>query len=97
MESPLSPPPALIPRAIAPAVREALDDTRVVLVAGPRQAGKTTLVRQLAGDDRSYFTLDDLTTLAAVRADPVSCGNSGWTDNCAGNWSARVMSIGRLR
>lgn len=71
MESLLSPPPALIPRAIAPAVREALDDTRVVLVAGPRQAGKTTLVRQLAGDDRSYFTLDDLTTLAAVRADPV--------------------------
>ena len=71
MNSHLSPPPTFIPRAIAPTVREALEDTRIVLIAGPRQAGKTTLVRQLAENDRPYFTLDDLTTLAAVGADPV--------------------------
>jgi len=39
---------SLYPRLIEPRIREALADTPVVLVAGPRQAGKTTLVRQMA-------------------------------------------------
>lgn len=51
-------------------IREAMDDTPVVLVVGPRRAGKTTLVRQIDGEDRPYFTLDDLTTLDAARTDP---------------------------
>jgi len=51
-------------------VREALQDTRVVLLAGPRQAGKTTLARSLAEQFRSYLTLDDATTLAAAQSDP---------------------------
>ena len=40
--------PKLYPRLIAARVVEALSDTPVVLIAGPRQAGKTTLVRQIA-------------------------------------------------
>lgn len=51
-------------------IREALGDTRVVLLAGPRQAGKTTLARSLAEENRTYLTLDDATTLAAANADP---------------------------
>ncbi|MDR2212998.1 MAG: ATP-binding protein [Pseudomonadales bacterium] len=51
-------------------IEEALQDTRVVLLAGPRQSGKTTLVRSLAGNGRAYLTLDDVTTLAAAQADP---------------------------
>ncbi|HWE99307.1 MAG TPA: ATP-binding protein [Caulobacteraceae bacterium] len=51
-------------------IREALTDTRVVLLAGPRQAGKTTLARALAEEGRSYLTLDDATTLSAAQADP---------------------------
>jgi len=47
-----------------------LQDTRVVLLAGPRQAGKTTLARSLAEPSRSYLTLDDATTLAAAQSDP---------------------------
>ncbi|HZN20190.1 MAG TPA: ATP-binding protein [Micromonosporaceae bacterium] len=39
----------LIPRRAAVAVTEALTDTRVVLVNGARQAGKSTLVRAVAG------------------------------------------------
>lgn len=50
--------------------REALEDTPVVLVTGPRRAGKTTLVRQM-GDDRSYVTLDDQTALDAAQSDPI--------------------------
>ncbi|HET8657660.1 MAG TPA: ATP-binding protein [Micromonosporaceae bacterium] len=40
---------ALVPRRAASPVTEALADTRVVLVNGARQAGKSTLVRGVAG------------------------------------------------
>ena len=52
-------------------VEEALADTPVVLVTGPRRAGKTTLVRSLDGAGRTYITLDDQTALAAARTDPI--------------------------
>ena len=51
-------------------VSTALQDTRVVLIVGPRQAGKTTLAKQYTTRDRPYITLDDPTTLAAARSDP---------------------------
>ncbi len=50
---------------------EALTDMPVVLVTGPRQAGKTTLVRQMDGQGLRYLTLDDeLARLSAIE-DPV--------------------------
>ncbi|MFO7713143.1 ATP-binding protein [Desulfosarcina sp.] len=61
----------LYPRLIKDRVTEAMADTPVVLLAGPRQAGKTTLVRQLADRDMRYLTLDDELTLLAAREDPV--------------------------
>lgn len=63
--------PAIFPRSIQPRVLDALADTPVVLLSGPRQAGKTTLVRQLAGPTRRYLTLDDEVTRLAAREDPV--------------------------
>ncbi|MBB6219639.1 ATP-binding protein [Rhizobium leguminosarum] len=51
-------------------VKEALSDTPVVLLAGPRRAGKTTLVRHMDETARSYITLDDQTVLAAAQSDP---------------------------
>lgn len=60
----------MYPRWIEQRVRENLTDTRVVLLSGPRQAGKTTLVKKLAGSSASYLTLDDANTLAAAKADP---------------------------
>ncbi|MFZ2852479.1 MAG: ATP-binding protein [Rhodocyclaceae bacterium] len=62
----------LYPRLIEARVAEALTDTPVVLLAGPRQAGKTTLVRQIAASQGlRYLTLDDALTLLAAREDPV--------------------------
>ena len=52
-------------------VREAFSDTPVVLIVGPRRAGKTTLVRKIGGTGRAYITLDDRTTLDAAQSDPV--------------------------
>jgi len=63
--------PPLYPRWIEPRIDEALQDTPVVLLAGPRQAGKTTLVRQIAERGLHYLTLDDELTLLSAREDPV--------------------------
>jgi len=50
---------------------EALDDSPVVLIHGPRQCGKTTLARAV-GDARGYeyVTFDDDVARAAAEADP---------------------------
>lgn len=61
--------PTLIPRHLGPLLSEALHDTPAVLVNGPRQCGKTTLVRQFA-NDMFYCTLDNAATLASARTDP---------------------------
>ena len=58
------------PRLIEPRIREALLDTPVVLILGPRQAGKTTLVRQMAGATMRYVTLDDAASLLSAQRDP---------------------------
>ena len=63
--------PSLYSRWIEPRIIEALLDTPVVLLAGPRQSGKTTLVRQMAAPDMRYLTLDDELTLLSARNDPV--------------------------
>ena len=57
-------------RLVAARVEEALADTPVVLVVGPRRVGKTTLVRKLGDKDRAYITLDDQTALQAAQSDP---------------------------
>lgn len=63
---------SIYPRHIESRVAEALLDTPVVLLAGPRQAGKTTLVRKLAEQrGMRYLTLDDALTLLSAREDPV--------------------------
>lgn len=49
---------------------DALSDTPVVLIVGPRRAGKTTLVRKMGDSGRAYITLDDQTVLEAAQSDP---------------------------
>jgi uncharacterized protein len=63
--------PHIYPRQILSRVSEALTDTPVVMIVGPRQAGKTTLVRHIAGQEKKYFTLDDALTLLSAQEDPV--------------------------
>ena len=58
-------------RFVKSRVDEALSDTRVVLISGPRQSGKTTLATQIAANGIPFLTLDDATVLAAATEDPV--------------------------
>ena len=62
---------SLIPRQIEARLLEALLDTPVVLLAGPRQAGKTTLVKQIAEKQGlRYLTMDDELALLSAKEDP---------------------------
>lgn len=61
----------LVPRRARRELEETLQVLRVAVLNGPRQAGKTTLARQLVdGAGGSFVTLDDPATLQACLADP---------------------------
>ena len=62
----------LYSRYLMPRVIEALSDSPVVLIHGPRQCGKTTLAR-LVGDEAgfSYLSFDDDVQRASAQSDPV--------------------------
>ena len=62
-------------RGLETPLREALADSPVVCLLGPRQCGKSTLAAHLA-PNRAYLTLDDAAYLAAARADPQGFVNS---------------------
>lgn len=61
---------APLPRLVASALGERLRAMPALVVTGPRQAGKSTLVQQLAPGKRRYRTLDDLDVLDAAQRDP---------------------------
>lgn len=62
----------LYPRYARVRLEEALLDTPVVLVHGPRQCGKTTLTQMVgAASGYTYITFDDDVQLAAAQFDPV--------------------------
>ena len=59
------------PRYLSARLRDALADTPVVLIHGPRQSGKTTLARAV-GERRGYryFSFDNDAARSAARQDP---------------------------
>lgn len=66
--------PGLVARHAQRAVEDALADTRVVVILGARQVGKSTLLEQVAraeGSRREVLTLDDQAVRRAVEDDPV--------------------------
>jgi uncharacterized protein len=62
----------LIGRGIEDELRDILGVSRAAAITGPRQAGKSTLTKQLqsAGVVPNYFSLDDRATREAARRDP---------------------------
>lgn len=62
-------PEYMLPRGIQRALKEAMTDTPVVCLLGPRQCGKSTIARSL-DPSRKYLTLDDANLLSAAIKDP---------------------------
>jgi hypothetical protein len=62
----------LLPRTVHGRLLEALAESRAVALLGPRQVGKTTLVRDLFHNEYQavYLTLDDAATRNAALEDP---------------------------
>ncbi len=59
-----------IHRTIEPLVQEYITYFPVVAISGPRQSGKSTLVRHLLSNDYTYMTLDDYRIVDQIRDDP---------------------------
>lgn len=64
----------VFPRNALASIQQALTDTPVVLVQGPRQTGKTTLVRGMCQNTqgRTFLSLDDALTASAAGTDPTA-------------------------
>lgn len=60
-----------IARSLEKIVRQVTQEYPVVLVTGPRQVGKTTMLKKLMeGSNRNYVTLDDLNERSLAKSDP---------------------------
>ena len=59
----------LIPRHLATKVARTLKTSRVINIVGPRQTGKTTLVRDILHAGR-FLNLDDEALLSSLELDP---------------------------
>jgi len=61
----------LYSRPIKDRIIELLHDFRIVYLTGPRQAGKSTLAREIAKElGMGYYTFDDAALLASAQSDP---------------------------
>lgn len=61
----------MIPRSLEPQLKKAAKEFGVVSVTGPRQSGKTTLVRSVFSDYK-YVNFENLADLQAIKSDPAS-------------------------
>ena len=60
-----------ISRSLEKVVAQVTQEYPVVLVTGPRQVGKTTMLQKLMeGTNRSYVSLDDLNERSLAKTDP---------------------------
>ena len=62
--------PRYIPRALEPVLRKTAAQFPALVLTGPRQSGKTTLLKHVFGDVAAYVSLEPPDVSAAAAADP---------------------------
>jgi predicted AAA+ superfamily ATPase len=60
----------MLTRSLSKTIKEIDKTFPVLLVTGPRQVGKTTLLEMCAGEERNYVTLDDIQQRELAQKDP---------------------------
>jgi predicted AAA+ superfamily ATPase len=92
--------PDLIPRLAQGLLDELASALRIVIVNGPRQSGKTTMLRQYQrAHGGSYRTLDNRQDQEAALADPVAFAVDGESPrlidevHLGGDWLVRAIKI----
>ena len=59
-----------IKRDLEKKIKELAEDYSCILITGPRQVGKTTLLKNMMEENREYVTLDDLEERRLAKNDP---------------------------
>ena len=59
-------------RSLDPVLSRAASEFPAIVLTGPRQSGKTTLLKQLSGETKGYISLELPDVRASAEADP-SC------------------------
>lgn len=60
----------MIEREAKETISEIAEAFKVLLVTGPRQVGKTTLLKSIMPENMNYVTLDDKVTRELAQNDP---------------------------
>ena len=60
----------MIPRTLSQTIRQISNSFPVLMVTGPRQVGKTTLLEMCSTGERAYVSLDDLEMRRLAQQDP---------------------------
>ena len=63
---------AFIQRDLSKKIVELSEDYACILLTGPRQVGKTTLLKELMQENRNYVTLDDLDERRLAQQEPAT-------------------------
>ena len=81
----------ILPRHLSAKLDKALGSARIVNIVGPRQAGKTTLVRDLYKNGK-FITLDNESVLTAIENDP-----SGQLESLTTGFDAEPLIIDEVQ
>ncbi len=62
----------MLERTLARRVKSLQKDFKIIFISGSHQVGKTTILKTLKEDERSYVTLDNQVDMELAQSDPNS-------------------------
>lgn len=66
----------MLERTLTRRIKSLQKDFKIIFISGSRQVGKTTILKTLKEDERSYVTLDNQVDMELAQSDPNSFGLS---------------------